>query len=181
MNKSVAINFVLFQAGWFACVLSAAAYQPWLGVCVALLIVSYHIRRADKSLAEILLIVVSMVIGVIFDSMLLWLNWLDYTSGVIVANTAPVWIVALWALFATTLNVSLRWLRGKWLLAMVFGFVGGPLAYLGGAKLGAVSLLQQPQALIALAIGWAAVTPFLVYLSGQLNGYREHTIEELGS
>ena len=27
-------NFVLFQIGWFACVLSAAAHQPWFGVLV---------------------------------------------------------------------------------------------------------------------------------------------------
>ena len=64
-------------------------------------------------------------------------GWLEYPSGILLSNTAPHWIVAMWVLFASTLNVSLRWLRGRWALATLLGAVAGPLAYYGGAGLGA--------------------------------------------
>ena len=45
-------------------------------------------------------------------------------------------MVALWAAFATTLNVSLRALRQRYLLSAVLAAVGAPLAYYAGARAG---------------------------------------------
>ena len=104
-------------------------------------------------------------------SMLVWLNWLQYSSGILIPNTAPYWIVLMWGLFATILNVSLRWLRGRWLIAAIAGGLGGPLAYYGGHRLGALEFGDQNAALIALALGWAVVTPILVALSERFDGY----------
>ena len=50
-------------------------------------------------------------IGAAFDSVLAATGLLVYSSGVLFAGTAPYWIVAMWALFATTLNVSMGWMR----------------------------------------------------------------------
>jgi hypothetical protein len=77
----------------------------------------------------------------------------------------------MWGLFATILNVSLRWLRGRWLIAAIAGGLGGPLAYYGGHRLGALEFGDQNAALIALALGWAVVTPILVALSERFDGY----------
>ncbi len=76
----------------------------------------------------------------------------------------------MWMLFATTLNVSMRWLRGKPVLAAAFGFFGGPAAYLAGQKLGGIVLVEQTTALAALAIGWACMMPVLMWLSENLDG-----------
>ena len=59
---------------------------------------------------------------------------------------------ALWSLFAITLNVSLRALRGRPAVGALLGLAGGPLAYLGGEKLGAVAFAQPANALLALAL-----------------------------
>jgi hypothetical protein len=77
----------------------------------------------------------------------------------------------LWAEFVTILNVSLRWMRGKWLVMVLFGAVGGPLAYMGAEKLGAVTL-NIPLAYVALGLGWAILTPLLIYLSQKFDGFR---------
>jgi hypothetical protein len=74
-------------------------------------------------------------------------------------------------LFATTLNVSLRWLRGRPLLGALLGAVGGPLAYLAGAKLGGIELLEPALALSALAAGWALLLPLLQRLATELDGF----------
>ena len=42
----------------------------------------------------------------VFDTLLVWLGWFTYSSGTLIAGTAPHWMVALWMLFATTLNLS---------------------------------------------------------------------------
>jgi sigma54-dependent transcription regulator len=74
-------------------------------------------------------------------------------------------MVALWLNFAATLNVSLAWLRGHYALAAAFGAVGGPLAYYGGAKMGATEVLPSQGGLLVLAIGWGVMTPVLVWLA----------------
>ena len=67
----------------------------------------------------------------------------------------------LWMIFAITLNHSLVWLKNRISLSVIFGAIGGPLAYLAGEKLGAIIITQQ-LSLVLLSIGWALITPFLI-------------------
>jgi len=164
-------NFLVFQIGWFACVLGGASGLPWVGTGIALAIVTWHLTRAMRPKQELLLVLSAAGIGLVFDSLLVALGWLAYPSGTLVAGTAPHWIVALWMLFAITLNLSLAWLKRRLLVAVLFGAIGGPLAYLGGAKLGALSFVAPTPGLIALAVGWALLTPALVMLSLRFDGF----------
>lgn len=161
----ILVNFVAFQFGWFACVLGAAHGLPWIGTGVALVIVAWHLTRAAQPGAELVLVLIAAGIGAVWDSALSALGWIRYPNGVLIEGAAPHWIVAMWMLFATTLNVSLAWLRRNLPLAAVFGALGGPLAYLGGAKLGALTFAAQDAALVALALGWAVLTPLLLRLA----------------
>lgn len=161
----VLLNFVLFQIGWFACVLSAAAGTPLVGVGVAAVIIAIHLVMVKQKQHEIILIISAMMIGLVWDSFLVWRNWIDYPSGMMVANIAPHWIVVMWGLFATTLNVSLAWLKQKLALAAMLGAVAGPLAYYAGYKLNALQFNDMNVTLIALAIGWALFTPLLIRLT----------------
>jgi hypothetical protein len=164
-------NFLAFQIGWFACVLGGANGVPWIGTGIALVIVGWHLTRAVRPKQELLLVACAAVIGMVFDSLLVSLGWIVYPSGTLIAGTAPHWIVALWMLFATTLNLSLAWLKRYLPIAILFGAIGGPLAYLGGAKLGALTFVSPTPGLIALAIGWALFTPVLVNLSSRFDGF----------
>lgn len=164
-------NVVLFQIGWFACVLSGAAQRPWIGGIVALIIVSFHLFRAHEREPELKLVMIALGIGAIWDSILVSQNWLQYSSGLGLPNVAPYWIIMMWGLFATILNVSLRWLRGRWIMAALFGAVGGPLAYYGGYRLGALQFGNESAALLALALGWAFLTPILMSLATRFDGY----------
>jgi hypothetical protein len=164
-SMRVLFNFILFQIGWFACVLSAAAGNPVLGVGVAAVIIAIHLVMMKQKQHEIILIVSATLTGLVWDSFLVWRNWIDYPSGMLVSNMAPYWIVVMWGLFATTLNVSLAWLKQKLALAALLGAVAGPLAYYAGYKLNALQLNDMSVALIALAIGWALFTPLLIRLT----------------
>jgi hypothetical protein len=164
------LNFVAFQLGWFACVVGAARGWPLTGTAIGAVIVASHIVRAARPREELKLIGVALLIGVLWDSALIVLGLTDFTSGTLLVGLAPPWILALWALFATTLNLSLRWLRQRWLLAALLGAVAGPLSYWAGARLGAVQLVAPWPALIALSIGWALMTPVLVIVASRCDG-----------
>lgn len=165
------VNFLLFQLGWFACVLGAAAMQPWAGVALALAIVGFHLLRTPHRQTEAALILVATLTGTLWDSLLVAYGWLHYPSGMIGPALAPVWIIALWALFATTLNVSLRWLRPRPVLAALCGAIGGPLAFYAGLRLGAVEIPDLPATLALLAAGWAMLTPLLLLSARRLDGF----------
>ncbi len=169
---AMALNFVLFQLCWFACVLGGAAGLPLAGPAVVAVAVAVHLLRAPRAQPEIALLLISAAGGAVWDSLLVAAGWLVYPSGTLVAGTAPYWIVAIWVAFATTLNVSLRWLRQRPLTAAAFGAVAGPMAYAGGAALDGVILANAPLALGALAVGWAIFTPALLTLAEHFDGWR---------
>lgn len=165
------LNYVLFQLGWFACVMSSAAGKPFSGSLIAAIIILWHVCRAIKPRQELYLILIAMLIGGIWDSLLINREWLSYSAGSLLPDTAPYWIILMWALFATTLNLSLNWLKQHIVLALLLGAIAGPLAYYAGYRLGAVHFIQPGDALMALMIGWGILTPALVLLSKRLNGY----------
>ena len=68
------------------------------------------------------------------------------------------------------MNVSLRWMRGRYLLALVMGAIAGPLAYVGGAKLGGIVFIDKTAGLIALSVGWGLMMPLLVLLAERFDG-----------
>jgi hypothetical protein len=161
----VAVNFVAFQAGWWACVLGTAYDMPATGSLFAAVIVATHIALVSRPLQELRLVAIALLIGVVWDSLLLQSGWLDFSGGFLLPRTAPHWILALWALFAITLNHSLAWLHGRLPAAALLGAIAGPLAYWGGEKLGAVIFIEPLYASTALAAGWAMFTPLLIRLA----------------
>ena len=166
------INFVLFQIGWFACVIGAAKQMPWLGVIVVLAIITWHLSQAKQPKLELILLLVAVIIGGIYDQLMQNSSLLVYQAHGWSESIVPAWILALWAVFVTTLNVSLRWMRGKWLVAILFGAIGGPLAYIGAARLGAVNLDNLPLSYVALSLGWAILTPLLLIISQKFDGFK---------
>jgi hypothetical protein len=169
---NVVLNFVLFQAGWFACVLGAANGMPWVGPVVVGLVAGFHLALVPDARAEGGLLLAAALIGALFDSLLVSTGWLGYPNGQLLPGTAPYWLVAMWVAFAMTLNVSLDWLKRSKPLAIVFGAVGGPLAFIAGEKLGGVTFNDPVAALIALSVGWALLTPLLLGLARRLDGWR---------
>ena len=163
-------NFLFFQIGWFSSVLGGANEMPWLGPLAVLAIVTIHLRLAHRPASEAALLISCAMVGAVFDSMLVALGWVSYSSGMFSSSMAPYWIITMWMLFATTLNVSLRWLREMPIVAALLGLVAGPLTYLGGAKLGGILLVDQVAALATLGIGWAVMMPGLLFLAERFDG-----------
>lgn len=167
-RTAVAVNVLLFQAGWFACVLGASRGLSWQGALAALTIAAFIALRSRHPRGELALAGAAALSGFGFDSALTMAGWVEFKGAAPAPLLSPVWMVALWALFATTLNVSLRWLRERPALGMLFGAVGGPAAYYAGERLGALRFAEPLAGLAAVAAGWALATPLLVALARRM-------------
>ena len=163
------VNFIGFQVGWFACVLGAANDKELLGMIIALGIVIYHVVNQGDSRKELKLVLAATVIGLLWETWVLNLNILRYPSHPEALFWAPTWLIMMWALFATTINLSMGWLKGRWVLAVFMGAIFGPLAFVAGEKLGAVVFLDSTLSMITLAIGWGLLMPLLLWIAERIN------------
>lgn len=163
-------NVIAFQLGWFACVLGAAAGQPWLGPAIASAAIAAHLVTAPQPMREAGIIALVGMLGTLLDSVPVAAGWLGFPHGQTATWLAPVWITALWALFATTLNLSLRWLHGRYWLAGLLGALAGPASYWAGAALGALEVLNPVAAWSGLAALWGLAMPSAVWLAQRLDG-----------
>jgi hypothetical protein len=162
-------NVAVFQLGWFACVLGAARGLPLVGLATAAVAIGLHLWLAGGERSrEGLLVAGAALLGGAWESLVAGLGFVVHPEGGGFVGFVPLWIVALWALFATTLTVSLRWLYGRPALAMVAGAVGGPMAWFSGARLGAVTFPDPVVALAVESAGWALLLPLLVRCAERL-------------
>lgn len=164
------VNFAAFQTGWFSAVLGGAHGYVWLGSCIALLVMLLHLFLSLHPLRELKLLLIVMLLGLFWDSELASAGVITYSNWQISPHLAPVWIVALWGLFATTLNVSLAFLRGRYLMAALFGFIGAPLSFMAGVRLHALQFPDPIRALSVLAIGWSVLMVIMVWLAERYDG-----------
>jgi len=165
------INFVAFQLAWFACVLGGPRDRVTAGTLAVVAVVALHLAMAPRPGPEARLVAIVTAIGLGWDSLIVSLGLMSYPAGTFAPGVAPLWILAMWALFATTLNLSMGWLKGRPWLAVAFGAVGGPLAYVAGKKLGGVEMGEPVLALLAQGLGWAVMMPLLLRLAARLNGF----------
>ena len=159
------INFICFQIGWFSAVMSAANNTPWMGVMVIMIIIAVHLLRQKNPYSELILILSIGILGGALDSIFVYFQWISYPSGHIHENLTAYWIIAMWMSFATTLNISMAWLKNKNILGFIFGFFGGPLTYYAGYNLGGINFVDFNSAMIALAFGWGLIIPPLLHLA----------------
>jgi len=163
-------NFVVYEAGWFACILGAAHGQPGWGTAAAVAAIAWHVAISARPATELALVGLLSAIGLVAESLVVSQGNVAYPSGQPWAWVAPYWLVALWGEFAIALNVTLRWLKRRPLLAALLGALFGPLSFLGGVRLGGARFIDETAALVTLAGMWAVLMPLAMWLSDRLDG-----------
>ena len=163
-------NFVVFETAWFACILGVAHGQPAWGTAALVAAIAWHVAISARPSTEFALVAILGAIGLVAESLVVAQGHVAYPDGQPVARLAPYWMVALWAELGIALNVTLRWLKRKPLLAMVLGAVFGPLSFLGGVRLGGARFVDEPAALVTLACMWAVLMPLVMWISDRFDG-----------
>ena len=162
MPKQIA-NAVLFQLGWFACVLSPQ--HSWL-LAVPLMVLGVHLSWLSSWGAEGKLLLSTLLIGVILDSTLLHIGLFDFGQPRLLV---PLWLALLWPLLASTLRLCLAWTARPWWRSSLLGAASAPLSYYAGAQLAGVTLpYGTALTLLVLALIWAVLLPLLHLLAARL-------------
>jgi len=114
-----------------------------------------HLRYCQDRGAEVRALFWVTLAGCVLDSVLGAMGVFDFAQWPL-----PLWLALLWLVLASGLRHSLAWAaRPVWLGALL-GMLGGPLAYLAGARLAQVALPMgvMPTAIV-LGMIWALVFP----------------------
>ena len=169
MLKKLA-NAVLFQTGWFTCVLGGNS--GWLVVVFAILLI--HLWLIGNWQTEGKLLMTVFALGCVLDSALIKVGVFDFGEA---GRVIPLWLALLWALLATTLGHCLAWTARPWWLSSLLGAIGGPLSYIAGSHLTYVQLPLGvwPSAVIIGAI-WAVVFPLLHWLAAWFRQAHSHEV-----
>lgn len=166
--KTTLLNYSLFQAGWFICVLGAASGWPQLAALVGFALVLLHLALVSSPLREGMLLVLSLVLGLLVDAIHIRTGVLLFPLGSLHPGLPPPWILVLWLQFAMTLHYSLAWLNGRYLLGALLGAISGPLAYWAGVRFEAAGFGEDLlRCLLQIGVLWGLVMVFLLWAAEQ--------------
>lgn len=155
VTRSQRINYVLYQSGWFACILGAAWDWPVTGTLIAVVLTAAHLHLSPDRAREAGAILLALALGLVVEGFQVWSGTYRFRSGVVVPWMSPPWLLMMWAQFATTFRSSLQSIMTVPVRAAVFGLVGGPIAFLAGERLGAVTLARPlAPGLVRLGLAW---------------------------
>ncbi|MEE4241828.1 MAG: DUF2878 domain-containing protein [Desulfopila sp.] len=164
---NIFVNLAGYQAIWFLCVLFGNS-----GAVAGLFLVVLHLLLTDKRIADAKVIMGFVAAGVIIDTAMQYFSVLAFDPP---SRLIPFWLVIIWAGLATLPLHSLRWMQGRHLINIVFGGVGGPLAYWGGVQLGGAEFPQSvAYSLAVLALVWAVFWPAAMLFVSRVYGPGHH-------
>ncbi|NUO82639.1 DUF2878 domain-containing protein [candidate division KSB1 bacterium] len=163
-------NYLSYYVGWLACVYGAAHGISEVGVGVAGLLVLIHFVLTHTLREEIMMIIFIGALGTLVDSFQAASGLLVYQGRYAsVTWLGPIWITAIWVLFASTINWSFEWLKGRTWLAVVLGAIGGPVSYAAGERIGAVQFQHGfVVTMLVLAVIWSLVLPTFFALAHRM-------------
>lgn len=175
-NRRLLVNILAFQALWWLCVAGrnlGSNFYPdvlpffahgWLALLVVFAYVVWHLCQVETP-ANTLPLLLTALLGMLSDQLLYHYGYTLFPDAT--GAWIPAWMMALWLAFATTLNVSLRWLQTRYRLAALLGLLFAPPTYWGAQGLGAIVFPNLYSGLLAVGASWAVLMPLLLWIRQQ--------------
>lgn len=158
---NIFVNIALYQIIWFVCVVYG---NP--GGLVGLGGVVLHLIFSRQRTADCRIIAAFLGAGLVIDSGMRVAGVLAFPGQ---PWPIPFWLAVIWGGLATLPLHSLKWMQSRHLVNIVFGGLGGPLAYWAGVKMGAAVFPQsQTLSLVSLAVVWALFWPVAMHFSARI-------------
>lgn len=158
-KKQIALWALAFKVLWIV-TLTQAGERAWISTIG---VWGYAILCGSRQPSFIWKVIgMAMLCSLLGDGGLGWIKVLQMPDGSAL-GTPPLWLVGLWAAFATIIPICFRWLYNRLWLASILGAVSGTLSYVSGGKLGA--LMVDGEGLWWIAAEWGVALPLLVWLA----------------
>lgn len=156
------INALMFQLGWFVCVLGGSI---WAVVFTVTALAVHWVLLGG--ITDKITIGICLLVGWVHDSSLAAAGVMIFTDGDVVS---PVWLWCLWILMGMTLNHSLSWVYRRPWISAVLGSISGPLAYAGGIALSDAEWgVPLPEAFAIMAPVWLLVLPSIRFIAHRID------------
>lgn len=161
------LNMAFFYGGWFVCMHEATGPNPLVGPLLVASLLAYQLAVTNTFYVDLILILTFALVGTFVDSMYLWSGLIVYEGGYACCPTlAPLWITSLWALYASSVNHSLEWLKvNYYFVAAPLGAAGAISSYLVGFELEAAKSEYPIFSLAVIGVVWALVVPISLLYS----------------
>ena len=154
-RKEFLIDLVVFQVGWFACVIgSADTTYPLFFPIVGFLFVLSRIAITGRFRSAFPFFVASTALGMVGDSLLVRLDLLAFYADPTVGG-APIWMIFLWANFGLMLRPLFSWFLQTQARCLIGFSLGGLIAYFSGWQLDRLAFTTVPFSSLAIAFEWA--------------------------
>jgi len=160
---SFLIDFVLFQAAWFACVLATRTDFPHTLPLVGLLLILGRVLLTKRFRQALPFVLACAAIGVCGDAALTAFGFLGFEPYPNLFGV-PLWMVALWLNFGLMIHPLFSWFVKSCPRALIGFSVGGVIAYYSGEKLEVLSLPMGWQSALAVGAEWGMAGMVLRFL-----------------
>lgn len=157
-------NLISVNIGWLACILGAARGHYWLGLVVVSILFVIHITAIERHKMRKIFIValLTTAIGFLMDTTLIIVGAVEPNRWVMPAPFTTIWDLMIWANFSLTLDVSLRFLQKRPLVAAFLGAICAPGTYYAGDRLGALNFSEPVfRSLLWVGAVWLFAMPCL--------------------
>jgi len=157
--KKTLYNALVFNVAWLFCVLGGSK----VAIVVTMLVLAAHFYFISTDPREIGLVVLVVALGIMMDSLLIRAGILISADG---SLWPPIWLLCLWAMFATLLCHSMKWFQTHLPVAFLLGGISGTLSYTAGTRLTDFAL-REPlwSSLPVIALCWCVTFPFCLMLA----------------
>jgi predicted DCC family thiol-disulfide oxidoreductase YuxK len=175
------LNSISYTIGWFWCLYFGIHGETLIAMAGALGLIALQLISLKKlSLLnyteDFILALFSIPLGIALEKVLMTTGLIVYKNSS--ASWPPLWIIALYPLFALILNHSLSFIKKSATAAILIGFIAAPLSYLAGVKMGGAFF---PHSLfitwIGIGIIWAAFLHLLSSLAKAIDQAASSTLD----
>ncbi len=159
-------NALGYQTVWLATMISVHKGYFWFGFFISLVFAALMLCFGGKAKQDGRIVIIGLFLGVAVDTSFAAGGWIQYAMPWTTVSFAPLWIVALWLSFSFTLNHSLSFLRKNYVVASLFGLIGGPLVYWCADRVFNVIEYGADSSLVLTGLGlcWGFVLPAIFYI-----------------
>jgi hypothetical protein len=158
------IKFIYLQAIWFAIVYYGPDH-PYLCLLFGgglTLLIDFRYYYKKNFLSYFMQVLVLLLLGLIHDQLLHHLE-------VIIIKGNTLWMLTMWMMFAAYYHDFFRYLYDRKVLSLLFGLIGGPLAYYSGMNLGGLEMPSVFLALPAISLLWSFIFPLTLITAKKFN------------
>lgn len=163
-------NGATYYFVWYITIYSTAKGYPYVGPPLIAAILLFQLFFLKDRWRHLLVLISISCGGTLLDSILLNTRVVIYQGGYAALPwLAPLWITGMWAMFASSLDLSFAFLQNRSTVSAILGFTVVPFYYFAIAKTGVISLERDPiYSYIFIGLIWAAAMPLSFYLARKI-------------